>query len=281
MEQVYPVKEKCRMRVSGFLKRYPWCLSKLTEEKKPVNINRLVLIETSSPGNLGAALRVAANFGVANVALVRPKAVLEDPIIDQWACGARQHLDIEVFDDLNVAAAGSRTLVATASGRGRPEQPVVSPTEAIDVVARRGAQGTALVFGSETRGLSRAHLDRCHLAVRLPTNADFPVLNLTQAIAILLGHLTISSRDGLDPWPEPAPHETIDAMMDHLHRALLLVEFLDPVNPDRILRKLRQVFGRAGLTENEAAIFRGICRQVEWAVGNAENKTQGKTEEVV
>ncbi len=268
MEQVYPVKEKCRMRVSGFLKRYPWCLSKLTEEKKPVNINRLVLIETSSPGNLGAALRVAANFGVANVALVRPKAVLEDPIIDQWACGARQHLDIEVFDDLNVAAAGSRTLVATASGRGRPEQPVVSPTEAIDVVARRGAQGTALVFGSETRGMAKEDLDRCDLAIRIPTNPAFPVLNLTQSIAILLSHFAIAQEPLETTSPKPAPHDTIEALMAHLHTTLADIGYLDPVNPDRILRKIRRVFGRAGLSENESIIFRGICRQMEWARKN-------------
>ncbi len=244
-------------------------------------VGTLILVETSSPGNLGAALRVAANFGVSEIKLVRPLVSPNDPEALRWACGAHAHLEISVFGSFSEAVAPHRTLVATASGRGRQNQPLLSPHDATAALARRGLRDAALVFGSETRGLSRAHLDRCHLAVRLPTNADFPVLNLTQAIAILLGHLTISSRDGLDPWPEPAPHETIDAMMDHLHRALLLVEFLDPVNPDRILRKLRQVFGRAGLTENEAAIFRGICRQVEWAVGNAENKTQGKTEEVV
>ena len=85
-----------------------------------MKINRLVLIETSSPGNLGAALRIAANFGVPSIALVRPKVCLDDPLIERWACGAGDHVEVAVFDDLSEAAATSTTLVATASGRGRP-----------------------------------------------------------------------------------------------------------------------------------------------------------------
>ena len=241
-----------------------------------MNINRLILIETSSPGNLGAALRVAANFGVKTLALVRPRAVLEDPIIEQWACGAKQHLDIEVFDDLDAAAAENRTLVATASGRGRPDQPVISPSEAIKAVAQRGPEGAALVFGSETRGMNREDLDRCDLAVRIPTNSTFPVLNLVQSIAILLSHFAIEQSPSESNQPEPAPHETVEALMAHLHTTLADIGYLDPVNPDRILRKIRRVFGRAGITENEAIIFRGICRQIEWARRNPEENESGR-----
>ena len=232
-------------------------------------------IETSSPGNLGAALRVAANFGVTDLALVRPKAALEDPIVDQWACGARQYVDIEVFDDLDTAAADSQTLVATASGRGRPDQPSVSPPEAIDTVLRRGFEGTALVFGSETRGMNRDDLDRCDLAVRIPTDPAFPVLNLVQSIAILLSHFAIENSPSDTNQPVPAPHRTVEALMTHLHTTLADIGYLDPDNPDRILRKIRRVFGRAGITENEAAIFRGVCRQMDWARRNPRDTTDG------
>jgi TrmH family RNA methyltransferase len=246
------------------------------EEERPVKIDRLILIETSSPGNLGAALRVAANFTVATVALVRPRVALEDPIIDQWSCGAKDHVDLEVFDDLNAAAAGSRTLVATASGRGRPDQPVVSPSEAIKAVAQRGPEDAALVFGSETRGMNRDVLDRCDLAVRIPTNPSFPVLNLVQSIAILLSHFAIEQSPSDSNQPQPAPHATVEALMAHLHTTLADIGYLDPVNPDRILRKIRRVFGRAGITENEAIIFRGICRQIEWARRNPRDTDGGR-----
>lgn len=233
-----------------------------------MKINRLVLIETSSPGNLGAALRVAANFSVTTVALVRPRVPLDDPIIDRWACGAGRHVAVEVFNDLDDATTDSRTLVATASGRGRPDQPIVSPSEALHAVAQRGSEGAALVFGSETRGMNRDDLDRCDLAVRIPTDPVFPVLNLVQSIAILLSHFATGAHQPVPPSPTPAPHDAVEALMAHLQKTLNDIGYLDPVNPDRILRKIRRVFGRAGITENEAAIFRGICRQVEWARRN-------------
>jgi tRNA C32,U32 (ribose-2'-O)-methylase TrmJ len=58
-------------------------------------------------------------------------------------------------------------------------------------------------------------------------------------------------------------------MMGHLDRSLSTIGFLDPSSPQRILRKLRRLFGRAGITDNEVAIIRGICRQMEWAARTA------------
>ena len=55
--------------------------------------------------------------------------------------------------------------------------------------------------------------------------------------------------------------------MEHLQSSLLTIGFLDPQSPQRILRKLRRLFGRAGITENEVRILRGMCRQMEWAAG--------------
>lgn len=213
-------------------------------------------------------MRIAANFSVATLALVRPKVASDDPIVDRWACGARQHVDIEVFDDLSEATADCRTLIATASGRGRPDQPMVSPSEALHAVSQRGIEGAALVFGSETRGMNRDDLDRCDLAVRIPTDPAFPVLNLVQSIAILLSHFAIDDDLSEPQSPTPASHDVVEALMSHLHQTLHDIGYLDPVNPDRILRKIRRVFGRAGITDNEAAIFRGICRQMEWARRN-------------
>jgi tRNA C32,U32 (ribose-2'-O)-methylase TrmJ len=122
-----------------------------------------------------------------------------------------------------------------------------------------------LVFGNETSGLPRRHLDRCDLVVRIPTVESFPVLNLTQTVAILLGHLSLRIEPPPPSAPEPARETLVDGLMEHLERALGDIGFADPDNPERILRKLRRLFGRAGITENEVRIIRGICRQMQWA----------------
>ncbi len=228
-------------------------------------IASIVLVEPSLAGNLGAALRVAANFGVPRIDLVRPSVGPEDDEVCRWACGAQDHLDVRTWDRFDSAVADFRTLVATASGRGRDNLPVLTPSEGADHLSRRGMEDAALIFGNETRGLSRAHLDRADLVVRIPTAAAFPVLNLTQAIAIFLGYLTLQVEPPVRSAPLPAEEATVDGLMGHLEIALADIGFADPNNPERVLRKLRRLFGRAGITENEVKIVRGICRQMQWA----------------
>ena len=114
-------------------------------------------------------MRVAANFGVPRIELVRPKVDPEDPEVLGWACGAERRLACRKWDSLSEAASGYRTLVASASGRGRHNLPVVSPREAVPILLDRGLDGTALVFGNETSGLRKEDLDCCDLVVRIPT----------------------------------------------------------------------------------------------------------------
>ncbi len=225
----------------------------------------VILVRPSSPGNLGSVLRVAANFGVPRVELVEPGPDPGDPEVGRWACGAERHLEIRVHPDLEAAAAPYHTLVGTASGRGRDNLPVVPPRDAVAWLSRRDPRGLALVFGNETRGLSREDLDRCDLVVRVPTNPEFPVLNLTQSVAILLAYLSMELAPPPPGLPEPAPEASVAALMDHLQEALLEIGFLDPANPQRILRKIRRLLGRAGATPNEVAILHGMCRQMIWA----------------
>lgn len=238
-------------------------------------IESLVLVETSSPGNLGAALRVAANFTVPRVVLVRPKPALTDPEVRAWACGAEAHLEVRTCDTLEEALAGATTVVGTASGRGRDNLPVLDPPQLASMLRHRAGPVT-LVFGNETRGLSRDAVDRCDLVLRIPTNPEFPVLNLVQAVGISLACLSPQLADEPQPGAEePADHAAIEALMAHLERALLAIGFLDPVNPRRILRKLRRMLGRAGATRNEVTILHGICRQMLWAASRMQGAGSG------
>jgi TrmH family RNA methyltransferase len=144
---------------------------------------------------------------------------------------------------------------------------VLAPDEALEDLVKRGLDGVALVFGNETRGLSRDDLDRCDLVIRVPTHPDFPVLNLAQAVAVLVSMLHGSKGVSESRASEPAAQDLVDGLMNHLKESLLTIGFLDPASPQRILRQLRRLFGRAGITANEVKILRGICRQMEWAAG--------------
>ena len=235
-----------------------------------MSVGRVVVVEPSREGNLGAAMRVMANFGVPRLDLVRPAIDPRDPEIAAWACGGDRRLSIHVHDALSDAIGDSRLVIATASIRGRQGHPVVDPLRAAEAIAATGASATALVFGNETRGLGRDDLDRCDLTVRIPTVEDFPVLNVTQALAILLGVLAVSSTTPQTADRPPARREQVDGLMDHLEEALTVIGFLDPQNPGRILRKIRRLLGRAHVTDSEVHILRGICRQMTWAATRPE-----------
>ena len=176
----------------------------------------VVLVEPSLAGNLGAALRVAANFGVPRVDLVRPGIDPAHPEVCNWACGADRLVECCVWDSLADATARYRTVVASASGRGRHNLPVLSPDEAIPELVRRGRRNTALVFGNESSGLSKEDIDQCDLVIRVPTAPAFPVLNLAQAVAILVAGLHRAAAPPLPPAPEPAPQHEVEALMVHL-----------------------------------------------------------------
>jgi TrmH family RNA methyltransferase len=227
----------------------------------------LILVEPSLAGNVGAAMRVAANFGVRRLDLVRPKVDFDDPEVLRWACGADKHLECQRWDSLAETARRYRTLAASASGRGRKYLQVLSPVEANAALADRGLETAAIVFGNETRGLSREDIDCCDLVIRVPTESVFPVLNLAQAVAILVATIQANASGDVRQTPEPAPQEDVQALMLHLEESLGTIVFLDPQNPQRILRKLRRFFGRAGINHEEVTILRGICRQMEWAAG--------------
>jgi len=225
----------------------------------------VILVETSLAGNLGSAIRVAANFGVKRLDLVRSKI---DPAADEvarWACGGDRRVQIRQHESFADAVAPYRTLIASASGRGRENQPLITPREAVPELCRRGLSDAALAFGNETSGLRRDDIDRCDLVIRIPTDPDFPVLNLTQAVAIILSYLSMEVEAPESSGPVPASQECVDELMGHLQQSLSAVGFLDPSSPQRIPRKLRRLFGRAGITDNEVAILRGMCRQMDWA----------------
>ena len=240
-----------------------------------MSVGALILVEPSLAGNIGAAMRVAANFGVQRLELVRPGSDPEGDEVRRWACGAPALVEVRSWASFDAAAAHYRSVVASASGRGRPNVRVLDPRDAVPMMASRGLETTALVFGNETRGLTRDQLDRCDAVVRVPTDPAFPVLNLAQAVAIVTAACAIHAAHGSTNEPEPARQAAVEELMEHLQTSLLAIGFLDPANPQRILRKLRRLFGRAGITDEEVRILRGMCRQMEWAAGADPERCDG------
>ncbi|MEO1035724.1 MAG: RNA methyltransferase, partial [Pseudomonadota bacterium] len=165
---------------------------------------RIVLVETSHPGNIGAVARAIKNMGINDLALVRPKYF---PHADATAraSGADDVLArASVVDTLDEALAGC-TLSFAASARQRTIRwPEVAPREAAATIAAQPADArAAVVFGPETSGLTNEHIARCQRLVFIPSSPAFPSLNLAMAVQVIAYEVRLAA---LSP-PPPAASE--------------------------------------------------------------------------
>ncbi|MDX1802161.1 MAG: RNA methyltransferase, partial [Marinobacter sp.] len=147
---------------------------------------RIVLVETSHSGNIGAVARAMKNMGLGNLWLVNP-ASFPDETSYARAAGASDVLDhARVVGSLGEAL-DDCVLVMGTSARGRKVPwPVLPPPEAATQVLETAPKGpVALVFGRENHGLSNEELQRCHYHIHIPSNPDYSSLNLAMAVQVM------------------------------------------------------------------------------------------------
>lgn len=226
---------------------------------------RIVLVEPQEAGNVGAVARVMKNFGFDELWIVGQHPQLL-PVSSWWASGADELLaNVRHAATLADAIGDAQLTVATTSMRGRTS-PVsyTARTLAAKFASLDEPQTMALVFGREDHGLTREELMLCQHTAAIPTNDQFPVMNLAQSAGVFCYELSSIA-------PVPSPRELPDAAtIERIHqraRELLLeAGFLHDNNPDRIYDDLRNLVARADLDAREATIVLGIIRQIEWKI---------------
>lgn len=235
---------------------------------------RVVLVETTHSGNIGAVARAMANMGVSRLTLVQPRDFPSAQATAR-AAGADWILDeAVVVDDLDQAIADCALIIGASARLRRIEWPQLSPKQAMQQAAQtaRGAHPahTALLFGRESRGLSNRELDRCHNLVHIPANPQFPSLNIASAVMVLLYELrgVVERGDGGESGEEsaageqPALAEDLRYFHQHLQRLLALLEF-GQGSSVKLQRRLIRLFNRARLHAEEIRMLRGIFTAVE------------------
>jgi tRNA/rRNA methyltransferase len=229
-----------------------------------------VLVEPREPGNIGATARAMANMGLTRMFLVRPVEHLV-PEAFKMALGGRRVLEeAAVFDDLPRALEGFSFVAGTSRRGGADRKSRVSPRSLAAEIAGLGSRNRAAVmFGRENHGLTNRELKLCHRLVTIPSDPEHSSLNLSQSVLLLAYELYLvggmKKRSGISPpTPELAPFERVEELYLHMERVLLEIGYLQPDNPERMMRTFRRLFGRVGLEECDVRALRGIFRQVEW-----------------
>jgi len=224
---------------------------------------RVVLINTSHPGNIGASARAMKTMGLDSLWLVNPKR-FPDAEATARASGADDVLAAaHVCTQLDAAIQDCR-LVIGASARSRSIPcPLIGPAECAQRLSSESEAGAvAVLFGCEQSGLSNAEIDRCHYLVQIPTNPEYGSLNLAAAVQIIGYEIQVIHHSappaGDEPLHRPVAAEEMERFYAHLEQTLVTLDFLKPGNPRQLMRRLRRLYNRARPDENEINILRGI-----------------------
>ena len=232
---------------------------------------RVVLCETTHPGNIGAAARAMKTMGLAHLVLVKPKH-FPHPDAEAFATGADDELAAaRVCDDLDEALAGTVLAIAATARHRDLAHEVLDCRQACARLATVEHGGdVALVFGTERSGLTAKQIGRCHVIAMIPTSDEFSSLNLAQAVQVFAYELRMaalgspalaqhaSSREGT----EPATHEEMEGFYQQLEQSFYATGFLDPQEPKRLMQRMRRLFARARTEKTEVNILRGFLSAI-------------------
>lgn len=234
---------------------------------------RIVLVNTSHPGNIGGAARAMKNMGLSELVLVAPKRFPADEA--EWrAAGAKDILDKAiVVDTVEEALAGCGLVLGTSARERRIPWPLFDPRDSAEQAKQSLAAGNkvAIMFGREDRGLTNEELQKCHFHVHIPTNEEYSSLNLAAAVQVLsyelrmavLGEHPLEQKNAEDWDYALADADDVERMMTHLEQVLVEVDFLDPENPKQVMARLRRLYNRQRLDTMEVNILRGILASTQ------------------
>ncbi|HEY7757859.1 MAG TPA: RNA methyltransferase [Burkholderiales bacterium] len=230
---------------------------------------RVVLVQTSHPGNIGAAARAMKTMGIEALTLVRPRHFPHD----EAQAMASRATDIlaaaRVCGTLDEALAGTVFAVACTARSRDLSHPVLTPREAAARMIEEARRGpVALVMGPEKYGLKGQDVNRCSVISTVPANPEYSSLNLAAAVQLFAYEVRLAA-ERIETLPQenypPAPHEDVEQFIAHLEQTMIDIGFLDPASPKRLMQRMRRLFARARLEREEVNILRGILAAAQAA----------------
>ena len=246
---------------------------------------RIVLVETSHPGNIGAVARALKNMDLEQLVLVRPKLFPHPEASARASSAAELLASARVESDLASALAGCGLVLATTS-RERDQYFRVLDVRAAARRAVREAQHSpvAIMFGSERAGLTNEELRYAHALLRIPANPVYPSLNIAMAVQIV-GYELLRARLECEHGAAAPPASTaeasaeppaaaraaplatpaeLDRMYEHLAAVLEEIDFRDRTQSGgHLMKRIRRLLQRAEPDANEVNILRGILTAVQ------------------
>jgi len=229
----------------------------------------IILVHPQLGENIGAAARAMLNCGLGELRLVKPKNGWPSEYAVKAATGAVSVVEAAVVFETTSEAIADLELVYAASARRRDmTKTVLTPRTAAASIREQisGGNRVGILFGPERTGLHNDDVSLAEAIIEAPLNPEFASLNLGQAVLLVAYEWLLSRDDGAASGAETPLHNTRRAnraemagLFEHLESELDDCGFLLPVEKrPSMVRNLRNLFQRAGLTEQEVRTLRGV-----------------------
>ena len=254
----------------------------------------VLLMEPQLADNIGMVARAMANFGLDTLRLVAPRDGWPNEKARIAASGANYVIDDAAAYPTLPDAIGDLNWLAATTARPRDlRKPVMTPLEVVSEMKKRIARGErcGVLFGRERNGLETAEVANADAIVMIPVNSRFASLNLAQAVLILgyewmrasegqsLGRVTNYESPieaGLNLGSDrPATKQELLGFFEHLEGELDRLGFFNP--PEKrasVVRHLRTMYTRMGVTEQETRTLRGIVATLSRGKGRSRKEPE-------
>ncbi|MBU0506798.1 hypothetical protein KJ708_12465 [bacterium] len=230
---------------------------------------RLILVSPKYSGNVGACVRVAANFDVSDIVVIAPQCDIHDEQAKLYGKGpARDYLmGMKICESLEEAVKDCHQVIAITRRYGdlSPREILLNELRIMD----NGQRKTSIVFGREDNCLTREELAICTHYCQIPTSETMPTMNLSHAVSVILSRLyTDLFIDRNEKSLETTQREIItseefEALMAHWKKTVIETGLTRGGDPEKMIKRIRRALQRSELTVNEYSQFRRFLSKVQ------------------
>lgn len=226
---------------------------------------RVVLVEPHYAGNIGSVARLIMNFEAHELYLVNPLVSPLDEEAMIWAVNAKPVLERAKIVSTIEAAIKDCAVVAATTAKPGPKmvrRTPITPREFAEQVKGywKSKECVAILFGREPSGLTNEELELADITVTIPTSKNYPAMNLSHSVAVILYELYMQKVGGLRLNAEPPSADSFQ-LADSIFNEL--IQKIGRRNPKETLNAWQAILRRGARTDKEVRAVIGVLSEVK------------------
>ncbi len=220
----------------------------------------IILVEPKTPGNIGAIARLMMNFNTKSLSIYNPPKINDEALAR--AMHAKHILsDFEKITSLPEKLRSMDLVVGTTGITSHKEKEFLRKAETPREFAEKTSDypgRVGILFGREDKGLSNNELSYCDKLINIPTSENYPIMNLSHAVAVVLYEIFLELDDEELDIDIKEIDESEREMLIELFSIILEQIDYPPHKKRKTETMFRKLLGRATTTRSEYHRLMGV-----------------------